>query len=127
MIVADSSVLISTLRGLDLPSVARLRQAGDTVLVGDIVLLEVLQGAREDRHADFLERNLREYRIVRMLDARLANKAAANFRRLRSKGITIRRTPDLIIGTYCIEHGHQLLQSDRDFLPMAKHLGLRLL
>ena len=54
-------------------------------------------------------------------------KAAANFRSLRRRGITIRKTNDMIIGTFCLEHGHVLLQQDRDFLPMAEHLGLTLL
>jgi len=61
-----------------------------------------------------------------MLDRKLSIAAARNFRTLRGLGFTIRTSVDLIIATYCIEHGHALLQDDRDFLPMAEHLGLRL-
>jgi predicted nucleic acid-binding protein len=39
-------------------------------------------------------------------------------------GITIRKTADIIIGTFCIEHRHTLLHDDRDFAPMEKRLGL---
>jgi predicted nucleic acid-binding protein len=128
MIVVDTSVLISAMRGVSLPSTEALRyQAGrGLILVGDIVLLEVLQGARSDAHAASIEAQLRRYSIVRMLDDRLASVAAANYRRLRALGITIRKTPDLVIGTFCIERGYPLLHDDRDFAPMVEHLGLRL-
>jgi predicted nucleic acid-binding protein len=62
-----------------------------------------------------------------MLTPELAVIAARNYRVLHGLGITIRKVPDLIIGTFCIEHGHALLQDDRDFQPMAKHLGLELI
>ncbi|MGA3399028.1 MAG: PIN domain nuclease [Acetobacteraceae bacterium] len=127
MLVVDSSVWIANFRGLDTPAVRKLTQAGPAsdLLVGDIVLLEVLQGARDPGHALRIERMLRAFDVVPMLDADLAVEAAANYRLLRSLGITIRKTPDLIIGTYCIEHGHKLLHDDRDFEPMRVHLGLQ--
>jgi predicted nucleic acid-binding protein len=95
-------------------------------LVGDVVLLEVLLGAVDERHARNLEIRLSKYQIVAMLDGGLATQAAANYRRLRNLGTTIRTVADIIIGTFCIAHDHVLLQSDRDFQPMAEHLGLRL-
>jgi predicted nucleic acid-binding protein len=127
MLVVDSSVWIANLRGLDTPAVHKLMQAGLTsdLLVGDIVLLEVLQSAVDAQHALRIERMLRAFDVVPMLDPDIAVKAAANYRRLRSLGITIRKTPDLIIGTYCIEHGHALLHDDHDFEPMRVHLGLQ--
>jgi predicted nucleic acid-binding protein len=94
-------------------------------LVGDLVLLEVLQGARNDRHAAQIERELRVFKIERMLDDGIAVKAAANYRALRDRGITVRKTIDLIIATFCVERGHSLLHDDRDFDPVAAHLGLR--
>jgi predicted nucleic acid-binding protein len=99
--------------------------AREPLLVGDLVLLEVLQGARDNAQAARIERALREYAIVSLLDDRLAAQAARNYRRLRDLGVTIRKTADIIIGTFCIEHGHSLLHEDRDFEPMEKHLGLR--
>jgi predicted nucleic acid-binding protein len=68
---------------------------------------------------------LRRYPVARLLDADLAPQAARNYRKLRELGITIRKTADIIIGTFCIEHDHLLLHEDRDFAPMEKHLGLR--
>lgn len=71
------------------------------------------------------EEALLEFPTVSLLNPALAIAAASNYRFLRSRGITIRKTIDLIIGTFCIERGHALLHSDRDFEPMERLLGLR--
>jgi predicted nucleic acid-binding protein len=103
------------------------RLAGtEVVLVGDIVLLEVLQGSSNEARARSTERWLRSFDIVGMLDDALAAQAAAHYRRLRERGTTPRSTADLIIATWCITHAVPLLQRDRDFAPMAEHLGLQL-
>jgi predicted nucleic acid-binding protein len=129
LIVIDSSVWIAHLRDFAVEPVRKLRAIGDmtTLLVGDVILLEVLQGARNPADAMILERALRQFEVVAMLSPDLAVEAAANYRQLRGRGITIRKTVDLIIGTYCIEHGHTLLHGDRDFEPMHTHLGLQVL
>lgn len=103
----------------------RSHENAEDFLVGDLILLEVLQGARNDGHAARLEREMREFPVTNMLDGDLAVKAARNYRALRTKGITIRKTADVIIATFCIEHGHELLHDDRDFGPFSEHLGLR--
>jgi predicted nucleic acid-binding protein len=72
-----------------------------------------------------VEDALREFEVVSLVEAELAVKAAANYRFLRHRGITIRKTIDLLIGTFCIERGHTLLHSDRDFAPMENLLGLQ--
>lgn len=90
-----------------------------------MILLEVLQGTRDDRHAEQIARRLAQFPIASMLDASLAAKAASNYRVLRQLGITIHKAADLIIGTYCLEFDHQLLHNDRDFDPMVTHLGLQ--
>jgi hypothetical protein len=126
VILVDSSVWIAHLRGRRTPATARLEEAAgrEPLLIGDLILLEVLQGARDDAHATRIERALRRYALVPLLDADLAVRAARNYRRLREKGITIRKTADIIIGTFCIARGHSLLHDDRDFKPMEEHLGL---
>lgn len=128
MIVVDSSVWIANLRNLDTPAVRTLRALDhddDSVLVGDLILLEVLQGARDERQAVQIEQALKRFPIASMLDPELAASASRNFRRLRARGITVRKTNYVIIGTFCIERGHRLLHEDRDFAPMAAHLGLQ--
>jgi predicted nucleic acid-binding protein len=128
LIVVDTSVWVNFLRAVDTVAVGTLRGviASDPgeVLVGDLILLEVLQGARDDAHAARIERAMRSFSIVEMLNQQTAVLAARNFRLLRSRGITLRGTIDLIIGTYCLHHGHALLCSDRDFDPLVRHLGL---
>jgi predicted nucleic acid-binding protein len=129
VIVVDSSVWIAILRDIDNAAAFKLRaladNGNDEILVGDLIMLEVLRGARSDALAARIELDLRRYPIARMVDERLMVRAAQNYRRLRVLGITVRKTVDLIIGTFCIEAGHSLLHDDRDFIPMTNHLGLR--
>ena len=126
MILVDSSVWIAQLRGSWTPATAKLEAAvrREPILVGDLILLEVLQGARDEAHATRIERGLRRFALVPLLDADLAPRAARNYRKLRELGITIRKTADIIIGTFCIERRCALLHDDRDFAPMEEHLGL---
>jgi predicted nucleic acid-binding protein len=126
MIVVDSSVWIDFLNGRNAPHVRRLRAALGTeeIIVGDLMLCEVLQGLDGERTARDVEALLRRFEIVPMAGAAIAVAAARNFRSLRRRGITIRRTIDLLIGTWCIENGRPLLHNDSDFRPMARHLGL---
>ena len=123
----DSSVWIASFRGAQTEPVRKLLsydlRAG--LLVGDLILLELLQGARSTQDAIRIEQRLRGFPLVPMLNPDLAVEAATNYRHLRGLGVTIRKLPDLIIGTFCIEHGHTLLHDDRDFEPMREHLGLR--
>jgi predicted nucleic acid-binding protein len=95
------------------------------IIIGDIVMVEILRGLRDDREAAAVERALRRFRIATMLDETLAVQAAANYRALRGVGVTISKTVDLIIGSFCIANRHVLLHNDRDFLPMSQYLGLQ--
>lgn len=126
-VVVDTSVWIDWLRDLRTEETGRLSDIvdKDELLLGDLVLLEILQGARDDAHAAKLERLLRRFTVVNMLNVDIAVAAAAHFRFLRSRGVTVRKTPDLIIGAYCLDQQCALLHSDRDYLPMVEHLGLR--
>jgi predicted nucleic acid-binding protein len=127
MIVVDSSVWIAHLRDLDTPAVHVLRslEDPDMILVGDIVLLEVLQGARDEAHAIRIENDLCAFKVEPMMDEQRAIRAARNYRLLRARGITIRKTVDVIIATFCVDRNHALLHDDRDFDAFADILGLR--
>jgi predicted nucleic acid-binding protein len=94
-------------------------------LVGDLILCEVLQGLRTEAQATLVERSLEPFEAVSLIDPMLAVKAAANYRFLRRQGVAVRKTIDLVIGTFCIERGHALLHDDRDFEPMERFLGLQ--
>ena len=127
MILVDSSVWIDLLNNIVTDPVHRLRALIPTtpLLIGDLILCEVLQGFRTEAQARLVERSLRRFEAVSLIDSELAVKAAGNYRFLRRRGVTVRKTIDLIIGTFCIERGHRLLHSDRDFAPMESLLGLQ--
>lgn len=129
MIVVDTSVWIDHFRDRqDAPHVRALRRAvfsDEPIIVGDLILLEVLLGAADEARAKRLEAGLRAFAIEPMLDDRLAVLAAHNFRQLRASGVTVRRSIDMVIGTFCIDRGYCLLHNDRNFGPMHQHLGLR--
>jgi predicted nucleic acid-binding protein len=129
VILVDTSVWVDYLRGAGTPQAARLDGliGVEPLLVGDLILCEVLQGVPTERQARGIEAALRRFEVVPLVGERVALRAAANFRALRSLGVTVRRTIDLLIGTYCVEHGHALLHSDREFDAMERHLGLSVL
>lgn len=129
MIVVDSSIWIARLRGQDSARTAIVdRLVGHEPLVlGDLVLAEVLQGARDDLHAARIERELRRFSIVAMVTPDLAIAAARNDRLLRQRGVTVRRTIDMLIATFCLTRGWPLLHQDRDFDALEQHLGLPVL
>jgi predicted nucleic acid-binding protein len=129
VILVDSSVWIDLLNNIATEPGRRLRELLPTtpLLIGDLILCEVLQGFRSEAQARLVERSLGRFEAVSLIDPDLAVKAAANYRFLRRRGITIRKTIDLVIGTFCIERGHTLLHSDRDFAPMESLLGLQTL
>ena len=126
MIVVDSSVWIDFLNGRHAPHVRRLRAdlGTDEIIVGDLMRCEVLQGLQSERAAREVEALLRRFEIVPMAGDAVAVAAADNFRSLRRRGITVRKTIDLLIGTWCIENHRPLHHHASDFHPMARHLGL---
>lgn len=126
MILVDSSVWIDYLRNSDTEEVAFLEQliGRDPIGVGDLILAEVLQGCRSERHFTETLGLLESLDLVEIGGRTAAIEAARNFQRLRDRGITVRKTVDCLIATRCILDGLSLLYSDRDFDPFVKHLGL---
>ena len=127
MILVDSSVWIDYFNGQNTPQVECLDQLLGTqpLAIGDIILTEVLQGFRQDAAYTTAKQLLTALTIFQLINTNLAIKSADNFRALRKQGITVRKTIDVIIATFCIERNHALLFSDRDFVPCVNHLGLK--
>lgn len=127
MILVDSSVWIDYFRGIVTPQSDRLDHLLGTVpmAIGDLVLVEVLQGFTDDKEFNQAKKLLTSFTQVDLGGHEIAIQAAKNFRTLRSLGITIRKTIDTVIATCCIESGFTLLHSDSDFAPFVKHLGLK--
>ena len=97
----------------------------ELVATGDLILAEVLQGFTHDRDFNQARKLLASLVIVDLAGQAVAIQAAANFRALRSLGISVRKSIDTLIATHCIENRLALLYSDRDFDPFVEHLGLR--
>lgn len=127
MILVDSSVWIDYFSGNGSPETDDLdgMLGVSAVAIGDLIFTEVLQGFRHDKDYKTARRLLGELTIFELLGTKMAVKSANNFRKLRKKGITIRKTADVIIASFCIEHNLPLLFSDKDFEPFVEHLGLR--
>jgi len=126
MILVDSSVWIDYFTGTDNKSTNTLHNilGLKPVAVGDLILIEVLQGFRHDKDYKTARALFEDVSIFEMLGTEMALKSADNFRALRKKGITVRKTADVIIASFCIEQKLPLLFSDKDFKPFVKHLGL---
>ncbi|MBO6576959.1 MAG: PIN domain nuclease [Rhodothermales bacterium] len=127
MILVDSSVLVDHFNGTETAETERMRSAveGGGVIVGDLMVLEVLQGFHSDRAFAEARRLLGLFPVIPLLGPENAVQGARHYRRLRQVGITIRKTNDVIIATWCIQARVPLLYSDRDFDPFVEHLGLK--
>lgn len=129
MILADSSVWIDYFNGQQTPQTDWLDASlGNTPLViCDLILTEVLQGFQNDKDFKTAKDLLLRLPFLSMGGQPLALESAINYRLLRRKGVTVRKTIDVIIGTFCIHNRLTLLHCDRDFDPMVKYLGLKII
>ncbi len=127
MILVDSSVWIDYFNGTETLATKKLDNllGVQPVCTGDLILAEVLQGFRQDLDYQAAKTLLCSLPVHAMLGATMALKSAENFRKLRQQGITVRKTIDTMIATYCIEHELPLLHSDKDFLPFQQFMGLQ--
>jgi predicted nucleic acid-binding protein len=127
LILVDASVWIDYLNGVVSPTTERLHFAlgRDEILIGDLTIAEVLQGIRDEREFERTRASLSRLGSIPIASPQISVQSARNYRRLRTLGITIRKTIDCLIATRCIVDGLPLLYSDRDFDPFVEHLGLQ--
>ena len=127
MVIADTSVWVDFLRGSEAPHCDRMASLLDdqSIALCDRVLQEVLQGVRGEREFRTVSARLLALPCFNLGGHALALAAARNYRRMRRLGVTPRSATDVLIATFCIEEGHELLHHDRDFNFMARHLGLK--
>ncbi len=126
MIVIDTSVWIDYFNGTATTETEVLDGllGIESLLIGDLILAEVLQGLRSDPDFRRVLAFLGALEFREMVGRRVAVASAQNYRTLRARGVTIRNTIDVIIATFCMLNGHRLLHSDRDFDAIESHLGL---
>ena len=126
MVMVDSSVWIDYFNGRDTAQTSRLDDllSSEVIGLGDLILVEVLQGFREDKDFQIAKQLLTSLTVFNLLGSDIAVKSADNFRSLRKRGLTVRKTADVVIATFCIENNYPLLFSDKDFIPFVNFLGL---
>jgi predicted nucleic acid-binding protein len=129
VVLVDTSVWVDYFNGVETPQTDRLDQllGSGRFLTGDLVLAELLQGFARDGDYRRARGLLLDLPCADLVGREVALAAADHYRRLRRRGITVRKTIDMLIGAYCIQAGHDLLHSDRDFDVLERHLGLRVL
>ena len=127
MILVDSSVWISYFNGIPTWQTDLLDSylPNIPVIVGDLILAEVLQGFKSNKDYEIARDLLSALPFRQMGGYNVAIQSAQNYRILRKSGVTVRKTIDVIIGTFCIMEGLPLLHDDRDFDPMVSHFSLR--
>ncbi|ADY12521.1 type II toxin-antitoxin system VapC family toxin [Sphaerochaeta globosa] len=127
MMVVDTSVWIDYVNGVRTAQTdildRELKQ--DRVVTGDLIIVEFLQGFRDNKQFQQARRLMDSLEYYDFIGKDMAIKAAQNFRLLRKKGVTIHKTIDVLIATFCIEHGFGLLHNDKEYEQMEKILGLR--
>ncbi|MGH9318979.1 MAG: type II toxin-antitoxin system VapC family toxin [Vicinamibacteria bacterium] len=126
MVIVDTTVWVDYLNGSATPETDWLDEHLTRQRFGllDLILCEILQGLSSDVAAARVLRHLRRFEIFETGGTELAMAAARNYRLLRARGRTVRKTIDCLIATFCLREGHSLLHSDRDFLPFEHLLGL---
>jgi predicted nucleic acid-binding protein len=126
VVIVDTTVWIDYFQGVTNPETDWLHAELDRQRLGltDVILCEVLQGVRDESAAEDVERQLLKLEVFETGGVDLAREAARNYRTLRSRGHTVRKTIDCLIATFCIRQQHSLLHRDRDFEPFEKFLEL---
>jgi len=127
MVIVDTTVWLDYLRDTRTPQTDWLEAEMDRQRLGltDLILCEVLQGVRDDRRFRDVRQALLKFEVFSVGGVELAINAAQNYRVLRSRGVTVRRTIDCLIATFCLMNDHILLHDDRDFDLFEQRLGLR--
>ena len=126
MVIVDTTVWIDYLGGTETPEALWLDRSLTITRLGltDLILCEVLQGIRNDRRFEETRRDLLRFEVFPTGGPEMAVAAARNYRSLRSKGLTVRKTIDCWIATFCLIQGHALLHRDTDYNAFEHHLGL---
>ena len=127
MILVDSPVWIDYVNGKKTSQTDWLDSAlgNKPIIIGDLILTEVLQGFQRENDFRKAKKLLLDFPFMEMVGQNMAIKSAANYRFLRKKGVTVRKTIDVMIGTFCIYYHFSLLHDDRDFDPIEKYLKLK--
>jgi predicted nucleic acid-binding protein len=128
MVLVDTTAWIDYIHGVQAPHTDALdyELSRNNVVTGDLIIAEFLQGFRYERDYEAAKEIMDSLIYYDMVGKDIAHKSALHYRFLQSKGITVRKTIDMIIGTFCMEHDFPLIHNDRDFDYIAEYLELRI-
>ncbi|MFQ5595409.1 MAG: PIN domain nuclease, partial [Anaerolineae bacterium] len=120
-VLVDTSVWIDFFRGRATRQVARLKElvGHEELIIGDLILAELLQGVRDEKDVARVEAAFAAYQVAPLVGEAIARQSALYYRQLRRRGITVRKTMDCLIATWCMQHHVPLLHADRDFSPFV--------
>jgi predicted nucleic acid-binding protein len=129
VIIVDTTVWVDYLRGTRNPETEWLEIEADRKRLGltDLILCEVLQGVRNEQEFGQVRTELQRFELIETGGEGLVIAAATNFRIIRERGKTVRKTIDCLIATFCVMNGHALLHRDRDFDSFEEILGLNVI
>ncbi len=127
MILVDSSVWIDYFNGVTTAETDLFDSilGRELIVMGDLILVEVLQGFQSEKDFETAKKELLGFPFMDMCSKELAIESAHSYRKLRANGVTVRKTIDVLIGSFCIHHQISLLHNDRDFEPMERFLKLK--
>ena len=125
--MADTSAWIDYFRGVSAPhtDILDLELSRNRIVTGDLIIAEFLQGFKEEREYQEAKRIMDSLEYRDLVGREIAVQASRNYRTLRKGGITVKKTIDVIIATFCIENGFELIHNDRDFDGIEAMLGLK--
>jgi predicted nucleic acid-binding protein len=128
MIVVDTSAWIDYFNGKKASHTDRLdKDLGiERVIIGDLIIAELLQGFKNDKDYGIAKKLIEGLEYRDFVGKEIAIQAANNYRYLRKRGVTVRKTIDVIIATFCIENEYELIHNDKDFEPFEEYLGLKI-
>ena len=126
MLLVDTSVFIEFFKGSQVQETELLSQVlrdQNNVALTGVIYQEVLQGIREDKTFKDIKNILDDF-VYLNTPEEIYLESAILYRKLRKKGVTIRKSADILVAQMAIHHNIPLLQYDRDFKFIAEHSKL---
>lgn len=129
-VLVDTSVWIDALNGKKNKQVSALNKLIDgdhEIVLCPIIIQEILQGIKNDLHYQEVKDSLEGFAILSSDAVSAAIGAADLYRKLRKKGVTIRKSNDCLIAWFALEHKTILLHKDADFDKIVKYTNLQVM
>ena len=125
MTMIDTSAWIEFLRDTGSTVCKRVeRSLGKEIAVSNPIRMELLSGARDERHLEQLRGLLARYTHVQAQPIDYEH-AAILYRQCRANGETVRKLVDCLIAAIAIRGDFPVLHNDTDFDVLSRHTELK--